>query len=154
MKKIAELWGGGLVLLGALLTMGVAIALEDSPGERARQAQRYLAAVPPKETVEDIAQRLSATVPADQRELFRKAITEYLDLPAFTRVMHDGLVKHFTADELKALADFYGSTIGKAAMKKLGVYTADVMPAMQAEITRAVDKASKTLKGRPGKVSD
>jgi hypothetical protein len=154
MKKLVGHRGGGLVLLGLLLAVGPAIAIEDSPRERATQAERYLAAVPPKETVEDIAQRLSATVPVDHRELFRKAITEYLDLPAFTRVMHDGLVKHFTADELKALADFYGSTIGRAAMKKLGVYTADVMPAMQAEIMRAMDKARKTLQGRPGKVTD
>jgi hypothetical protein len=57
--------------------------------------------------------------------------------------MEEAMVKHFTADELKALADFYGSPVGKSAMNKIGVYTADIMPAIQAEILKAQAEAFK-----------
>jgi hypothetical protein len=50
------------------------------------------------------------------------------------------MVKHFTTDELKAPADFYGSPVGKSAMQKFGAYMADLMPVMQAEITKAAAK--------------
>jgi len=47
------------------------------------------------------------------------------------------MIKNFTADELKALADFYGSPVGKSAMAKFGNYMADVMPGMMAEVQKA-----------------
>jgi hypothetical protein len=65
-----------------------------------------------------------------------------LDLDALTKAMTDAMVKHFTTEELKALADFYGSPVGKSAMKKFGSYMADVMPALQAEIMKAQAKAN------------
>jgi Uncharacterized protein conserved in bacteria (DUF2059) len=47
-------------------------------------------------------------------------MTAQLDIAALTKVMTDSMVKHFTTEELKALADFYGSPIGKSAMQKFG----------------------------------
>jgi hypothetical protein len=43
--------------------------------------------------------------------------------------------------ELKALADFYGSPVGKSAMKKFGTYMADVMPDIEAEMIKTQAKA-------------
>jgi hypothetical protein len=57
------------------------------------------------------------------------------------------MVKNFTTEELKALADFYGSPIGKAAMKKIGPYMADVMPIVQAEVMKAMAKTNLELPG-------
>ena len=48
------------------------------------------------------------------------------------------LVKHFTADELNALADFYGSKHGASAMAKFGAYMADVIPPLRTEIQRGM----------------
>ena len=45
---------------------------------------------------------------------------------------------HTTAEELDALARFYGSPEGRAITKKFGVYTAEVQPFVHAEIVRAV----------------
>jgi len=58
--------------------------------------------------------------------------------------MTDAMVKHFTTDELKALADFYGSPVGKSAMQKFGAYMADVMPAIQAEMQKAQAKLNQS----------
>jgi hypothetical protein len=41
---------------------------------------------------------------------------------------------------LKALADFYGSPVGKSAMQKFGAYMTDIMPVVQAEIMKAAAK--------------
>ena len=67
-------------------------------------------------------------------------MTKDLDIPALTKAMTDAMVKHFTAEELKALADFYGSPVGKSAMQKFGAYMADLTPIIQAEMMKAQAK--------------
>ena len=47
--------------------------------------------------------------------------------------------------ELKALADFYGSPVGKAAMKKQAAYMADAMPIIQMEVAKAQLKARREM---------
>ena len=81
--------------------------------------------------------KMAANIPADQRDKFKKLMTTEVDVAALTKAMTDAMVKNFTTDELKALADFYGSPVGKSAMQKFGTYMADVMPVMQAEIMKA-----------------
>ena len=48
-----------------------------------------------------------------------------------------------SADELNALADFYGSSVGASAMKKFGAYMADVAPALQLELRRGMQELGK-----------
>ena len=38
----------------------------------------------------------------------RKLMTTEVDIAALSKAMIDAMVKNFTTDELKALADFYG----------------------------------------------
>jgi hypothetical protein len=57
--------------------------------------------------------------------------------PAIGRPMRALLVKHFTPDELKAQAVFYGSPLGKSVMSKSAAFSADMMPTMLAAIMRA-----------------
>ena len=83
-------------------------AAADTPETRLREAQRYLEAVPPKTLFDDMADRMAANVAPEQRAQFKTMMTSQLDIPALTKAMTDAMVKHFTTDELKALADFYG----------------------------------------------
>ncbi len=83
-------------------------------------------------------------MPPESRTQFKELMTKYLDMAAIIKAIKDAMVKHFTADELKALADFYGSPVGKSAMKKFGVYMADAMPVIQAEILKAQGEAIKS----------
>ena len=117
----------------------------DTPESRRHEAERYLQAVPPKALFEDMAEKMSANMPPDQRAQFKAAMTSQLDVPAITKAMTDAMVKHFTSEELKALADFYGSPVGKSAMQKFGAYMSDLMPAIQAEMMKAEVKASQSL---------
>ena len=112
----------------------------DTPETRHHEADRYLQAVPPKALFEDMADKMATNLPADQRQQFKQMMTKDLDIAAVSKAITEAMVKHFTTEELKALADFYGSPVGKSAMQKFGAYMADLMPVMQAEITKAAAK--------------
>ena len=118
----------------------------DTPETRRREAERYLQVSPPKALFEDMADKIAANLPPDQREQFKRMMTADLDIAALSKAMTDAMVKHFTTDELKALADFYGSPVGKSAMQKFGTYMADIMPVMQGEILNAQAKLNQSLR--------
>jgi Uncharacterized protein conserved in bacteria (DUF2059) len=139
MKKIAlTLVASFCLACGSNLIAGVA----DTPENRRHEAERYLQATPPKAMFADIANNAAASLPAEQRDHFVQMMTSAIDIDALTKAMIDAMVKHFTADELHALADFYGSPVGKSAMSKFGAYMADVMPAIQTEMVKAQSKMS------------
>jgi hypothetical protein len=142
MKKIAlivVLWLS-VASLSNLIAEGVA----DTPENRRREAERYLQATPPKAMFADLAEKAAMNLPPADREKFKQMMTSSLDIDALTKAMTDAMVKHFTADELKALADFYGSPVGKSAMSKVGTYMAEVMPTIQAEMVKAQAKANQS----------
>jgi hypothetical protein len=112
----------------------------DTPETRRKEAERYLQVSPPKALFEDMADKMAANIPADQRDQFKKLMTTEVDISALSKAMIDSMVKNFTTEELKALADFYGSPVGKSAMQKFGAYMADIMPVVQAEIMKAASK--------------
>jgi hypothetical protein len=117
----------------------------DTPETRRHEAERYLQVNPPKTLLADMADKMAVNFPPDEREEFKHVMTTQLDIAALTKAMMDAMVKDFTTDELKALADFYGSPVGKSAMQKFGTYMADIMPVMQAEIIKASAKLNQSL---------
>ena len=131
-----------LVIL-LVLTLSVwspVLGAPDTPETRRKEAERYLQVSPPKALFEDMADKMAANMPADQRDQFKKLMTTQVDIAALSKAMIDAMVKNFTTEELKALADFYGSPVGKSAMQKFGAYMADIMPVVQAEIMKAASK--------------
>jgi len=139
-----------LVAACLLCLPAITAAIEDSPGARAAQADRYLKAMPPREVFDDLAKQMSQNMPPEQAELFRKVMTEQLELSALENAMRAAMIKHFTANELSALADFYGSEVGRSAMSKFGPYMIDVMPVMQAEMIKAQEKMMQQLQEAEG----
>src|ERR1700743_2833678 len=133
MKLIAKLL---FVAPIVFLTVAPALALDDTPANRAEQAANYLRAVPPQALMKEMATKIAATIPESQRGAFIALMTKNLDINALADLMRDSMIKNFTADELKALADFYGSPIGKSAMAKMGNYMADAMPRLIAELQK------------------
>ena len=129
------------VLAVALFTSSAfVLSATDTPETRRHEAERYLQAVPPKALFEDMADKMATNLPADQRQQFKQMMTKDLDIAAVSKAMTDAMIKHFTTEELKALADFYGSPVGKSAMQKFGAYMADLMPIIQAEMMKAQAK--------------
>jgi hypothetical protein len=138
-----------------LSTVSVAFAMEDTTENREQQVDRYLQAVPPKAVFDDMMSKMFKGLPADQREAFMGELNGSFNFQALTNIMRGAMLKTFTADELGALADFYGSPIGKSAMSKMGDYMgvlmADLMPLMNAEMAKMsseLDKSQAELKKR------
>ena len=129
-----------LLLVLTLSAWSPVFSAADTPETRRKEAERYLQVSPPKALFEDMADKMAANLPADQREQFKKLMTTQVDIAALSKAMKDAMVKNFTTEELKALADFYGSPVGKSAMQKFGAYMADIMPVVQAEIMKAAAK--------------
>jgi hypothetical protein len=129
-----------LLLVLTLSAWSPVFSAADTPETRRREAERYLQVSPPKALFEDMADKMAANLPGDQREQFKKLMTTEVDIAALSKAMTDAMVKNFTTEELKALADFYGSPVGKSAMKKFGAYMSDIMPVVQAEIMKAAAK--------------
>lgn len=129
------------ILLFALATP--CFAIEDSPEARTEAANRYMEATPPGEMFADVATNMAKTMPENKRDAFIRLMTKNLDIEALTKAIKQSLIKHFTTDELNALATFYSSKEGKSAMKKMGIYMADLMPVIQSEIQKAMQKSQK-----------
>ncbi|MBR0849169.1 DUF2059 domain-containing protein [Bradyrhizobium diazoefficiens] len=144
MKSVAIL----LAALFVFLTTLPALALEDTPANRAQQADIYLRAVPPQSMMKDVAIKVAATMPESQRAAFLDILTKNLDINALSALIRAALIKNFTADELKALADFYGSQVGQSAMAKMGNYMADVQPGLITEVRKAQDLTMQQMKAR------
>src|SRR2546423_9457883 len=119
-------------------------SVNDTPETRRREAERYLQVSPPKALFEDMADKMAANLPPDQREQFKRVMTTQLDIAALTKAMMDAMVKTFTTDELKALADFYGSPGWKTSMQKFRPYMAGIMPAMQWGVKKTAGEAHPT----------
>ena len=137
-----------------LTTISLAVAMEDTPENREQQVDRYLQAVPPQPVFEDLMNKMFKNLPADQRNMLT-GDTKNFDFDALNNLTRSAMLKTFTADELAALADFYGSPVGRSAMSKMGDYMAalmaDFMPLMEAEmakITAEVEKAEADHKKR------
>src|SRR5262249_36524440 len=104
------------------------LSAPDTPETRRKEAERYLQVSPPKALFEDMADKMAATLPADQREQFKKVMTTQVDIAALSKAMTDAMVKNFTTDELKTLADFYGSPQRKYQMQKIDADSEIVNP--------------------------
>lgn len=111
---------------------------EDTTANREAAADRYLNAVSMVAVMQDMIDKTSQRMPLNQRQQFINCMNDYVRVDTLEEAARASMVRHFTAEELNALADFYGSPEGRSAMKKFGAYMADVMPAVRQEMNRAM----------------
>lgn len=136
-----------VVLLFTHASTLVAASIPDTPENRLQQAERYLQATPPKAMFDDMAAKMAMNVPPAEREKFRQFFSSALDIAALEKAMREAIVRHFTAEEIAALADFYASPVGKSAMGKFGAYMSELMPVIQAEVMKAQAKIQRSQPG-------
>jgi hypothetical protein len=134
MKQI----GRSLLLFG-LLSLAAPVSA-DSDQERVAAARRYLAVAQMSKVTDDTVTEMAKAVPSEQREKFLEFMHDAVRPQVLEQAALASMVKIFTADELNALADFFGSPIGQSAMGKFGLYMADVMPVIQQEMFHALQK--------------
>ncbi len=144
-------------LLTLILVVGfshAAFAMDDTIENREAQALRYLNTTPPKEMMADMVEQMSANLPQESQKAFKDLMLKYFDMKVLTTLTLKAMIKNFTADELSAMADFYGSPPGKSSVKKLGSYLADIMPGIQNELRKAQVRAFEELSANKEKDVD
>src|SRR5690606_15949089 len=104
---------------------------QDDVAARKAAVDRYLAVVPMSTMLEDTFSELAKQLPENQRADFISKMRSLVRADRVERIARDAMLRVFTADELNALADFYGSKHGSSAMKKFGVYMAELLPAVR-----------------------
>jgi hypothetical protein len=127
-------------LLGMMaISIHAAIAgdLPDTYGNRLVAGERYLNVVSMKDIMRDMILETAKNLPEKVRGVYIALMNKHIDVAMLERVTLASMAKHFTVDELNALADFYSSKEGRSAMKKFGAYMADIMPVLNQEMGRA-----------------
>lgn len=129
------------VILPVAICVASAFATaQDDTLSRQAAASRYLKAVPIATMLDDTFNEMGKQVPQDQRAQFIAQMKAIVRADFLEKTTLESMVRTFTTDELNALADFYSSKHGSSAMLKFGVYMAQVMPAIQAEVQRGVQQ--------------
>jgi len=118
----------------------------DSPELRAAAADRYMRVADLHKMLNDVAESIAKTLPEERRELYKSTLLKHLRIAALSDAMRAAMVRTFTARELDALANFYGSPEGQSALAKFGQYMAALMPTMNEEMSRASKEALEELK--------
>ncbi len=135
------------IILTAILVLAVAVpeslAIRNTVKNRERQADRYMEIVSINKLMKDATEEIAKQIPEKDRETFKNIMNAHLDMRALEKSVKELMVKHFTADEIKALTDFYGSSAGESVMQKFGAYSADTVPLIQDAVIKAIKKAEK-----------
>jgi hypothetical protein len=127
------------LVLGFFLFSVQNIFANDSKEARTQAAERYLAVVPISQLLDDTFREMSKSLPEVIREGFVAQMRIVVRADVLEAATRASLVRHFTVDELNAMAEFYSSPHGASAMRKFGAYMADVMPAVQEEMILGLD---------------
>ncbi|HEY9073847.1 MAG TPA: hypothetical protein VIN67_06905, partial [Desulfobaccales bacterium] len=127
-----------LVVLAAACTSQPAKTLADTPENRTAEAKRYLEAMPPKEMLHDVAERVGPRFPEKERPLFLQVMASPAMEKAAYRIILNALVKNFTVGELKAMVDYYGSPEGHSAYKKSVPFMSETIPQIQQEVKNSM----------------
>jgi hypothetical protein len=126
----------GLIVACGFATLAASQETEGTDAKRLA-AERYAATSDMRQMMTEMADAMAGDLPEERRGAFRALMLEYVRIDYLEELMIGSMVKHFSLAELNALADFYGSEVGRSAMSKFGPYMADVMPFIQAEMFRA-----------------
>jgi hypothetical protein len=110
----------------------------DTPETRMAAAKRYYSTVDSKKLLDQSFRAGVASLPEDKRAEALALAKAHFHVEDLTAVAIEALVKNFSTDELNAMADFYGSAEGQSILAKYPTYLAEVMPAMLAEVKRAI----------------
>ena len=116
---------------------------DDTPESRKLAARQYLQVASANTIVEGGILEFATTIPVDQRTARIKQLRAAIQPAKIDEIAIEALVKTFTTDELKALAAFYGSDVGKSAVNKFGAYSAAIIPGIRKEIQRTATENEK-----------
>ncbi len=118
----------------------------DTPENRKAAAKKYLEAVPPQELLQNITGNMIQRMPEETRKEFQDALNDKALLEKTYQISETALIKHFTPDEINAMAAFFGSPAGKSARVKFSAYMREIMPQLNTEMKPIFTKLQEKAK--------
>jgi hypothetical protein len=135
-----------ITLLALAVATAAAAQSPDTTAERRAAAQRYVTTIPSESVFDEMVATLSQQVPSNRREEFVTLMRKLVPIDAMQAVTIETMSRHFTVEEIDAMTRFQGSPEGKAIMGKLGAYMGELMPQVQREVLRALEKAREEMR--------
>jgi len=135
-----------MVVLACCFAATTAYSQESCSSEKSRAVENYWRTCPVDDLLDQMALEILKQIPKEQQKDFAKVWLTVVDKAEIASVLSRLLCSHFTLEELKALAAFYGSPEGKSIMKKMPKYTADFMPYMMNMANRAKERTMELLR--------
>jgi hypothetical protein len=115
----------------------------DDQYTRLEAAKRYAKVYNMTKMIHDSINQMANTLPEEKRPRFRYFMEKNIDVDKLEIITLDVMVKHFTTEELNALADFYGSPVGKSILAKFTPFIADIQIPLMQEIFRLMQEWQK-----------
>lgn len=142
--KIKYLLKAGLICAVSLALCGGISAVQagDANQDVMAAAKEYEKTIPTVEMLEKMAASSLERAPAYQKEKLR-IVFNTLDKKKIRADVLDLMAAHFTAEELRALAAFYGSDAGQAISRKFPEYAEERMNVIQKAIMAELIKVGK-----------
>ncbi len=110
-----------------------------------KEIDRYLKVFSFEELVHSMAIQKAKRLPPSKRDRYVELVTQNIDYEEFYRIMTNVMHEHFSLNELKAIADFYGSPEGQSILKKYPIMMESAMPALRASAMKTDQKILKIL---------
>lgn len=131
-------------LIGSL---AIAEDVPDTEGNRLKAARRYIEAVPLTAMYEDMISRLAKEIPEKNRQSFVELMKKEINVLALESMAMVIIANHYNVQEITAMADFYGSELGRSITQKSGACMAQLILAIEQQTNLALQRlASKTPK--------
>lgn len=125
------------------------VLAQDSEALR-EAAERYEAVAGVGRMLEDTNTSLASRLPEDKRGEFIGLMNDLVDAEGLRDIALDAMAKHFSIEELDALAAFYGSDVGQSILSKFGAYNAEVTPKVMQSVLQAAEDARIRMESAQG----
>lgn len=129
-----------LLALSIFLTSPSFAATEQET--KAALINEYFSYIPMKTMMDDMALEMSKQVPSENRQQFIDFMTKRVRVEVLENAARQSLAKHLTVAELQVFVDFIKRPEAHSAMAKMKYYMADLMTALQQDLTQAVKAPS------------
>jgi hypothetical protein len=121
---------------GAVLELMTSLMPPDSFEKRMEQVREEMLL-----QVRDVAARQNRPLPADASQRMQRAMKNSISYDEIVNLTAEAYVKHFSADEIRQIADFYQTPVGKKLARLQPEIMADIMPKINDTINQRVLKA-------------
>jgi hypothetical protein len=115
----------------------------DSEENRQAAAKQYLEAVPPQEMLKEMTAGIGEKLPEPARKTLDSVMGGKAMQEASYQISLQALMKHFTANELKAMTAFYSTPEGKSSRQKYNAYLSEVVPGLHLEMIKEFEQMHK-----------